>query len=270
MNETLKSFLDTLVDWATNAGIKLIMALLVLSIGLKIAKVITKNFLKSKGLKKLDPSVHSFLGNCITVALYATVIVSAALIIGIPAASFVALLGTAGVAVGLALQGAFSNFAGGIMILIFRPFSVGDYIESSGLSGTVDTISIFYTTLKTVDNKHITIPNGTLMNSSVTNYSAEEMRRVDIDFAVDERNNGELVKSILLEKANNHEFSLKDPAIFARLTSKQDTVATYTLRVWCKGENYWTLKLDLLESVKEEFAKQGITSPHKQFDIHQY
>ena len=178
----IEKILKTIADFCVDAGIKLILALLVLGIGLKLAKFITKRITKSKGMQKADPSVRSFLNNLIIIVLDVMVVVSSALIIGIPATSFIALLGTAGVAIGLALQGAFSNFAGGIMILIFRPFRVGDYIESAGLSGTVKDISIFYTVLQTIDNKHITIPNGTLMNSSVTNYSAEKIRRLDIDF----------------------------------------------------------------------------------------
>ena len=184
MNQTLKSFIDTAFDYLTRAGIKFVIALLVLTIGLKLAKFITKKLMSSKGISKLEISVRSFLNNLILISLDAVVVVTSCLIIGIPATSFVALLGTAGVAIGLALQGAFSNFAGGIMILIFHPFKVGHYIETADISGTVYDISIFYTVLKTVDNKTITIPNGTLMNSSVINYSSMETRRVDLSFSL--------------------------------------------------------------------------------------
>ena len=200
----MENILKTVGDFCVNAGIKLVLALLVLGIGLKLAKFINKKIANSKGMQHADVSVRSFLSSVILIVLNSLVVVSAALIIGIPSASFIALLGTAGVAIGLALQGAFSNFAGGVMILIFRPFKVGDYIDASGLSGTVNDISIFYTVLKTPDNKHITIPNGTLMNSSVTNYSAEETRRLDIDFSVSYDSDIEKVKSLILEKANSH------------------------------------------------------------------
>ncbi len=270
MQETLKQFLDTLINWATNAGIKLIIALLVLFIGLKVAKFVTKKIMYSKAVSKVDPSVHSFLGNCIKTALYATVIVSSALIIGIPAASFVALLGTAGVAIGLALQGAFSNFAGGIMILIFRPFRVGDYIDSTGLSGTVTDISIFYTVLKTPDNKVITIPNGNLMNSSVTNYSSENTRRLDIDFAINPSSDIETIKNILLNKANEHKFTLKDPAPFARMTNKTETSMIFTLRVWCESANYWDLKFDLDESIKKALDENNVKGPRQHIEVEKY
>lgn len=270
MDNTINAFMDTVTTWATNAGIKLIAALIVLSVGLKLAKVITKKIMKSKGMERVDPSVHSFLKNCIITALYVIVFVSTALIIGIPATSFVALLGTAGVAIGLALQGAFSNFAGGIMILIFRPFSVGDYIESSGHSGTVKEISIFYTVLKTPDNKVITIPNGTLMNSSVINYSIEKTRRIDIDFVLSPKNNIEKVNKILLDCANANEKVHKDPAPFARNTNNANNALTFTLRVWCDSSDYWEIKYDLAESIKKEFDKNGVALPHQQIDIHNF
>ncbi len=268
MNETIENILKSIAEFCVDAGIKLVLALVVLGIGLKLAKYITKKIINSKAMQKSDASVRSFLNNLILITLNVTVVISAALIIGIPATSFVALLGTAGVAIGLALQGAFSNFAGGIMILIFRPFKVGDYIESSGLSGTVHDISIFYTVLQTVDNKHITIPNGTLMNSSVTNYSAENTRRVDITFSVSYDSDIEKVKEILLNKAIEHKFSLKEPAPFARLTNHGQSSLDFTLRVWCNSENFWDLKFDLTESIKKEFDKNNIVIPYQQIDVH--
>lgn len=264
----MENVLRIVANFCINAGIKLIIALLVLVIGLKISKIITNKFIKSKSMRKVDPSVQSFISNVILIALDALVVVSAALIIGIPAASFIALLGTAGVAIGLALQGAFSNFAGGIMILIFRPFKVGDYIDYSGLSGTVLDISIFYTVLCTIDNKHITIPNGTLMNSSVINYSAEKTRRLDIDFNVSYDSDIEKVKSIILDKTNAHSAALQDPAPFCRLTNQGESALTFTLRVWCDSADYWQLKFDLLEGIRKDFDKNGISIPFPQLDVH--
>lgn len=264
----MENAIRIMVDFCVNAGIKLVIAILVLVIGLKLSKFITKKIIKSKGMQKSDPSVVSFLSNVILIVLYTLVIVSASLIIGIPAASFIALLGTAGVAIGLALQGAFSNFAGGIMILIFRPFKVGDYIDYSGLSGTVTDISIFYTVLCTVDNKHITIPNGTLMNSSVTNYSAEKTRRLDIDFNVSYDSDIEKVKTIILNKAGSFPSTLQDPAPFCRLTNHSENALTFTLRVWCNTSDYWQLKFDLLEGVKKEFDANNISIPFSQLDVH--
>lgn len=268
MSQSLKNIFEIIVSWVVSAGIKLVLALVVLFAGLTLAKFITTKLMNSKGMDHIDPSVKSFLRNCIKITLYAVVFVSAALIIGIPAASFIALLGTAGVAVGLALQGAFSNFAGGIMILIFRPFKVGDYIDSVGCSGTVKEISIFYTVLTTVDNKTINIPNGTLMNSTVTNFSVEKTRRVDIDFAVSPQNDVEKLKQILLDCANSHELVLHDPAPFARNTARDNGALVFTLRVWCESKDFWTVKHDLLEKVKNEFDKNSVVAFHQQIDIH--
>lgn len=264
----MENVLQTVLDFCVSAGIKLFLAILVLVLGLNLAKYITKWIKNSKGMQKADPSVRSFLSNAILIALDAMVVISAALILGIPATSFIALLGTAGVAIGLALQGAFSNFAGGIMILVFRPFKVGDYIDSAGLSGTVNDISIFYTVLCTVDNKHITIPNGTLMNSSITNFSVEDTRRIDIDFSVAYDSDIEKVKTLILDKANEHELVLKDPSPFARLTSQGQNALVFTLRVWCNKADFWNIKFDLLENIKKAFDENGIVIPYQQIDVH--
>lgn len=267
MEETLKTFLDTVVEWTTHAGIKLIIALVVLFAGLRLARYLTKKIMCIKPIEHIDLSVHSFLKNTIKVILYATVFISAALIVGIPATSFIALLSTAGVAIGLALQGAFSNFAGGIMILSFRPFKVGDYIESNGFSGTVKEISIFYTVLKTVDNVTITIPNGTLMNAVVTNYSVENTRRADFQFSVNLNSDIEKVISILLSEADKHEAALKDPAPFARLTDRTESALVFTLRVWCDSANFWNMKFDLNESINKALAQYKIAAPRQYIDI---
>lgn len=267
MEETLKTFLDTVIEWTTHAGIKLIIALIVLFAGLRLARYLTKRIMRIKPIENIDLSVHSFLSNTIKVVLYATVFISAALIVGIPATSFIALLSTAGVAIGLALQGAFSNFAGGIMILSFRPFKVGDYIESNGSSGTVKEISIFYTVLKTVDNITITIPNGTLMNAVVTNYSVENTRRADFQFSVNLNSDIEQVISLLLAEADKHESVLKDPAPFARLTDRTESALVFTLRVWCESSKFWDTKFDLNESINRTLSQNGISAPRQYFDI---
>lgn len=268
MKETFDEIIAHISDFLVKSGLRLVLAIVVLLVGLKLAKVITNKIINSKSVKKIDPSVYAFLDNFILLMLNVIVIVSAALILGIPATAFIALLGTAGVAMGLALQGAFSNFAGGIMLLIFRPFKVGDFISSEGFSGTVNDISIFYTVLQTVDNNHITIPNGTLMNSSITNYSAEDRRRADLVFTVAYSSDIDKVKEILLRVADEHPLALKDPAPFARLTAHSQSSLDFTLRVWAESADFWTVKLDLLENVKKEFDKNGIEIPFPQLDVH--
>jgi len=262
------TIVNTVVSFATAFGFKLIAALLVLVIGLKLAKFITKKIKKSKGFHKLDASVQSFLGNCLLAAFDIVVIVSACLIVGIPAASFIAALGTAGVAIGLALQGSLSNFAGGLMILIFKPFKVGDFIDSNGVSGTVIDISIFYTVLRTGDNKHVTIPNGTLMNSTVTNASAEDTRRVDFTFSANYGCDVEKVKKILLDVAASEEKAFNDPAPFCRLTSHGESSLDFVLRVWCNSADYWDINFNIKEKVVKAFEENGIEIPFPQLDVH--
>lgn len=262
------SVVNTVVNFATAFGFKLVAAILVLVIGLKLAKFITKRVKKSKGFGKLEVSVQSFLGNCLLAVLDAIVIVSACLIVGMPAASFIAALGTAGVAVGLALQGSLSNFAGGLMILIFKPFKVGNFIDSNGVSGTVIDISIFYTVLRTGDNKHVTIPNGTLMNSTVTNASVEETRRVDFTFSANYGCDVEKVKQVLLDVAASEEKALKDPAPFCRLSEHGASSLDFVLRVWCNSADYWDVSFNIKEKVVKAFEENGIEIPFPQLDVH--
>ena len=259
---------NSVVGFISAFGIKLVAALLVLVIGLKLAKFITKKVKKSKGFGKLEISVQSFLGNCLLAVLYAIVIVSACLIVGMPAASFIAALGTAGVAIGLALQGSLSNFAGGLMILIFTPFKVGNFIDSNGVCGTVIDISIFYTVLRTGDNKHVTIPNGTLMNSTVTNASAEETRRVDFTFSANYGCDVEKVKKILLEVAASEEKVFTDPAPFCRLSEHGASSLDFVLRVWCNSGDYWDVNFNIKEKVVKAFEENGIEIPFPQLDVH--
>jgi small conductance mechanosensitive channel len=172
------------------------------------------------------------------------------------------------VAVGLALQGALSNFAGGLMILIFKPFKVGDFIENGAVMGTVKDITIIYTILHTVDNKVVTIPNGTLTNSNVINYSALPSRRVDIKFSAGYHDDIEKVKSVLMGVAEAHEKVLKDPAPFVRLTAQGSSSLDYTFRVWCAGPDYWDVYFDMMERVKMAFDENGISIPFQQVDVH--
>ena len=190
------------------------------------------------------------------------------MILGIPTTSFVTALASCGVAIGLALQGALGNLAGGIMILVFKPFRVGDYITTASSSGTVSNITIMYTMLKTPDNKVITIPNGTLTNSVIENYSASDERRVDLVFTTSYDCDIDKVKTVLLDAVKKHERILKNPEPFARLTKHGDSALEYTVRVWCKAADYWDVNFDLIETVKKDFDANGISIPYPQMDIH--
>jgi small conductance mechanosensitive channel len=191
------------------------------------------------------------------------------MIIGVPAASLVAVIGSAGLAMGLAVQGGLTNIAGGIIILCFKPFEIGDFVETSSYSGTVVDIGLIYTTINTPDNKRVVIPNGTVSNASVVDYSAYETRRLDLELSVAYDSDIDMVKETLLSLANAHELVLKDPAPFVRLGTHGDSALIFKLRVWVKSADYWTVNFDLLEASKKVFDKRGIEIPFPQLDVHQ-
>ncbi|GAB2317774.1 hypothetical protein IRB23SM22_00310 [Alkalibacterium sp. s-m-22] len=180
-------------------------------------------------------------------------------ILGIPTASFVAVLGAGSLAIGLAFQGALSNLAGGVLLLTMRPFKVGDYIEGSGYSGTVKAIQILYTELITPDNKMIYIPNGTLSNAGIVNYSVHDTRRVDFTFGVGYETDTQHVLNVLEGILNNHELVMSDPEPFIRLSAHGDSAVEYVARVWVKSEDYWTVYFDVLQEVKKSFDQEGIS-----------
>lgn len=263
-----RSFLAFVFDLVTSLGIKLLIALVIFLVGVKLIKWACKFIKTSPKLDKLDKSLRSFLASFANIGLYIVLVLTVASIIGIPMTSFITILASCGVAIGLALQGALSNFAGGLMILLFKPFKVGDFIEASGETGVVTEISVVYTVLTTPDNKRITIPNGTLTNSVIENYSAEELRRVDLTFNTAYSCDIETVKSVINKVVASHPLALKDPAPFVRLSAHSDSSLTYTVRIWCKNENYWDVNFDIIESVKKAFDENGIEIPYPQLDVH--
>ena len=263
-----ETILNYLIQLATTWGIKLLGAIVVLVVALKLISVIKKFIKKSSKLDKVDPGVRSFLGSFVSIALYALLVIVIAGMIGIPATSFITILASCGVAVGLALQGSLSNFAGGLMILIFKPFQVGDYIETCGESGTVAEISVVYTVILTIDNKRITLPNGTLTNSVIKNYTAENLRRVDLNIDTSYNNDIEQVKAVITKLAEEHPLALAEPAPQIRVKAHSSSSLTYVVRVWCKTENYWALYFDLMEGIKNTFDENGIQIPYPQMDVH--
>ena len=264
MNEIYTKVISGLVGF----GIDLLWALIVLVVGMKLARILSKKFSASRLLKRIDPSVAGFLANSSLLVLRTVVIIAAALIIGVPGSAFITVFGSAGVAIGLALQGSLSNLAGGLMLLFFRPFNVGDYIQTGEYSGTVQQISVFYTTIVTPDNKRIVLPNGTLTNSALVNFSAEPTRRLDLNFSVAYDSDPEQVRGILLNAATTHALILQDPAPVAPMTQHGDNALIFTLRVWVARENFFVVQGDLLEGIKTAFDREGISIPYTQIDIH--
>jgi small conductance mechanosensitive channel len=255
---------NTITAWSMDFGKRLLIAILVLIVGRLVIKWVIKLMTKSKFAEKNDKTVTTVLSHFVSAALYVLLVVIIIGILGVPTASVITVIASAGVAIGLALQGALSNIAGGIMILVLRPFRVGDYVELAGKSGTVSDVGIFYTTLTSPDNKMITIPNGTVMGTEIVNYSVKDTRRVDLVFNVAYGTDVDKVRSILLEEAGKHPLTLDDPAPFARLTKQSESSLDFTLRVWVNAGDYWTVNFDLLETLNNRFEKEGIEIPFPQ------
>ena len=264
----MEKIIDNILSSSTNFIIDLICAILILVIGLKIVGMIEKALKKEHKFTKLDVSAKGFIVSIISIALKILVFVTAATILGVPTTSIVTIIGSSALAIGLALQGGLSNLAGGLMILIFRPFKVGDYIDTGSNEGTVKTISMFYTTLTTVDNKDVMLPNGNLTNSSIVNYSANKTRRVDLEFCVSYDSDIKKVKKVINSVISKHDKILQDEEITIRLIKHADSSLVFVTRVWTKTEDYWTVKFDLLENVKEAFDKNKIEIPFPQLDVH--
>lgn len=262
------SIANYLLEFATTAGFKLIAAIVIVLVGIKAIKWLKKWIKSSPKLNRVDDSLRSFMVSFLSIALYAILFITVAMILGIPTTSFITVLATCGAAIGLALQGSLSNFAGGVMILLFKPFKVGDYIEAVGEAGVVSEISVVYTEILTLDNKRITIPNGTLTNSVIENYSSEELRRVDLTFNTAYDCDIDKVKKIISGIVEAHPMALKNPEPFVRLSAHGENALTYTVRIWCKNADYWDVNFDIIESVKKAFDENGIKIPYNQIDVH--
>ena len=264
----MEKLLDKLNDLWVDAGLKLIYVIIILIVGSKLIKLITKLITKGRGFNKLDKSVSSFLLSFIKAILYIVLFITIAGIIGIPSTSIITLLGSAGVAIGLAMQGGLSNIAGGLIILIFKPFKVGDFIDTHTDSGTVKSISLFYTTLITPDNRIVSIPNGNLANSPSINYSNQTIRRLDIDLDISYNNKIDDVKKSIQKVLSKEKRINTEKEIFIRLTEYKESSIKYTIRVWVNKDDYWNIRYDLLENLKKTFDNDGIKIPYNQLDIH--
>lgn len=267
MEDFLKTLLNKAVEIGTTVGGKILLALVVLIIGCIAIKGVKKLMSKADKISKLDKTVQSFLKNFVSILLYAILFISVIGILGIPMTSVVAVLASCGLAIGLSLQGALSNFAGGLMILIFKPFRVGDYIDAADASGTVRDISVFYTTLITPDNKRITVPNGDMMNSNVTNYSSEDSRRIDLEFKITNDCELNLARGVLLQAAEQTEGVQTEPAPFARMTAVDDDTYIFTVRAWCENAKYWDVYFALLENCSKALSENGIDDPEERIAV---
>ncbi len=264
MLDWLINFVNTyVVDFA----IDLLFAVIILVVGFALTSFVMKKVKKSKVFKKLDVNVQSFFSNFIGIALKLIVVLTAVIVIGVPQASIVALLGSCGLAIGLALQGGLSNIAGGVIIMLCKPFHIGDYIETPDAEGVVQDIGIYYTKVTTGDNRDISVPNGTLANSTVKNYSTRDIRRLDFDFKIAYDSDIDLTRKVLLATAGMNDLVLKDPAPQVFVSAHAESSVTVKLRVWCASGNYWTVNFDMWEDVKKAFDKFGIEIPYNHLNV---
>lgn len=256
------------LDLIEKYGPGLLLAIVTLVLGLWIIRIVVKS--TSKGLvhAKVDASLQKFLSSLISIMLKALLLISVASMVGIQATSFIAVLGAAGLAVGLALQGSLSNFAGGVLLLLFKPFGVGDVIDTQGYAGKVESIQILHTILKTFDNKTIIIPNGALANGSITNFSTEKTRRVDMTFGIGYGDDIKKTKEVLKKLVDGDDRIFKDPEPMIVVSELGDSSVNFAVKVWCEATNYWGIFFDMQEKVKMEFDKQGISIPFPQQDVH--
>lgn len=265
---SMSKFLDNILEQTAPFCIKLVFALIVLIGGLALTRLLVKLLKKSHGLSRLEKSASGFILSFTKISLNVLVIISAAMVLGFPAASVVTVLASAGMAIGLAIQGALSNLAGGIMLVIFKPFKVGDYIKTNGQEGTVADISVFYTTLTLPDNRCVTLPNGTLTNSVIENRTAKNMRRIDLTFSVSYSSDIDTVRRVLLKTADNEDKVLSTPAPEVVLEKQNKSSVDFTLRAWCNTDDYLDTYYRLNEQVKLDFDKNRIQIPFEQLDVH--
>ncbi len=267
---SVQSLSEKAIELLSTYGPKLLLAIVTLIIGLWIIKLIVRTFKKGFERSNIDVSLRSFLLSLTRILLKVMLVISVASMVGIQMTSFIAILGAAGLAVGLALQGSLANFAGGVLILLFKPFKVGDFVDAGGHTGTVKEIQIFNTIMKTPDNKTIIIPNGSLSNGSITNFSTEPNRRVDMTFGIGYSDDIKKAKETLETILKNDSRVLDDPAPTVAVSGLGDSSVNFAVRPWCSSADYWSVYFDTHEKVKLEFDRAGISIPFPQQDVHLY
>lgn len=265
---TMEDVVDKVVSGVISALASILLAVLVFYVGRwlirKLERIIYKIFEK----KNVEASLASFLGSMFNIVAMFLLIITVIGILGINTSSFIALFASAGVAIGMALSGTLQNFAGGVLVLLLKPYKVGDYIEAQGQSGTVKAITLFSTILSTVDNKNIILPNGGMSTGIINNYSKEPLRRVDQVFSVAYGEDYDNVKKVIAELLEADPRVLKDPSYFIGLNSMEASSVNVVVRSWVKSEDYWGVYFDLNEKIYKTFAQKGITIPFPQLDVH--
>lgn len=267
MND-LKTIFDKFVEWCASTVGTIVWALIVWVIGKKILKTLLKVLGRAFDRSRLDEGVTKFMMSLSKFAGNVVLVIMIVDILGFDTTSFIAVLGSAGIALGMSLQGSLANVAGGILILLFKPFAVGDYIVAGGYEGNVTTIDLLYTKLITIDNKTVTIPNGTLSNSSIVNVASQPQRRLDIQIGIGYSSDFKLAKKLLTEAMNKQAGVLTDKDIVVVVKSLDDSCVTLETRCWVMTSDYWNVRFALLEGYKEAFDDNGIEIPFNQMDVH--
>ena len=265
VNQVIKELTTLCIE----AGKSIILAAIIYMVGKCAINLINKLTKQMLERRKVDPTIQSFLKSFVNILLTILLVITVVSALGVNTTSFAALLASMGVAAGMALSGNLQNLAGGIIILLFKPFKVGDYIEAQGVQGTVEEIQIIHTLILTVDNKKIYLPNGALSSGSVTNYSKMETRRVDFTVSVEYGTKSEDVEKALKELIDADERILKTPEPFIALSKLADSSVDFTLRVWVNSANYWGVYFDMNRNIYETFNQKGISFPFPQMVVHQ-
>jgi len=249
-------------------GINLAIALAIFYVGRFVIKLIVRGIRKVLQSQEVDKTLETFVCNLVSIVLLAVVVIAAIGQLGIQTTSFIAIFGAAGLAVGLALQGSLSNFAAGVLIVLFRPYKVGDFIEGAGIAGVVEQVQILTTVLRTGDNKQIIVPNGQIMDSIITNYSANDTRRVDMVVGVSYDDDLDKVRSTLQALIDAEDRILDEPTCTIAVSALADSSVNFVVRPWVKSSDYWGVMFDMTEAIKKRFDQEGISFPFPQQDVH--
>ncbi|MBO5785068.1 MAG: mechanosensitive ion channel [Bacteroidaceae bacterium] len=268
-NVNLEQVIQQVITFCVDAGKSILLAAVIFIAGRFLISVINRLVAQMMERRKIDATIQSFLRSFINILLTILLLISVVSALGVNTTSFAALLASAGVAVGMALSGNLQNLAGGLIILLFKPYKVGDYVDAQGVSGTVKEIQIFHTVLVTPDNKIIYVPNGSLSSGSVTNYSLSQLRRVDWTVGVEYGTEIEKVRQTVLDLIKKDGRILTEPAPFIALSALADSSVNITIRVWVKNEDYWGVFFDMNQNIYEVFNREGISFPFPQVTVHQ-
>jgi len=264
----MEDTLQKIYDLVTLYGVKVIAAIAIFIVGRWVAKGFRSLTKKMLDKRNVDPTITGFVRNLVYMGLLVFVIIAALGQLGIQTTSFIAILGAAGLAIGLALQGSLANFAAGFLMIIFKPFKVGDYIEAGGSAGTVEVIQIFTTTLRTPDNKTVIIPNAGVTGGNIVNWTVKGTRRVDMGFGIGYEDDIDKAKQIIIDVLSKDDRILKDPPMQIAVSELADSSVNFVVRPWATVSDYWGIYFDAMENIKKAFDEAGISIPYPQQDVH--